>query len=63
MSCLLNILMDSANQKGIDTHSVVKSSIVQLIAQLVIVMGDEDPDTANSVSCISPFCRQTLIHK
>ncbi|KAF8214176.1 hypothetical protein K438DRAFT_1902229 [Mycena galopus ATCC 62051] len=48
MVCLLNVLMDSANQKGIDTHSVVKSSIVQLIAQLVIVMGDEDPDIANS---------------
>ncbi|KAK7062299.1 Serine/threonine-protein kinase atr [Favolaschia claudopus] len=48
MSCLLNVLMDSANQKGIDTQSVVKSSIVQLIAQLVIVMGDEDPDIANS---------------
>ncbi|KAJ6486408.1 hypothetical protein C8R47DRAFT_1216527 [Mycena vitilis] len=47
MSCLLDVLMDSANQQGIDTHSVVKSSIVQLIAQLVIVMGDEDPDTAN----------------
>ncbi|KAJ7506601.1 hypothetical protein B0H11DRAFT_1706690 [Mycena galericulata] len=48
LSCLLNVLMDSANQKGIDTHSVVKSSIVQLLAQLVIVMGDEDPDIADS---------------
>ncbi|KAJ7893431.1 hypothetical protein B0H14DRAFT_2684894 [Mycena olivaceomarginata] len=48
MTTLLDVLMDSANQKGIDTQSVVKSSIVQLIAQLVIVMGDEDPDTANS---------------
>ncbi|KAJ6515319.1 hypothetical protein C8R45DRAFT_1139488, partial [Mycena sanguinolenta] len=48
MACLLNVLMDSANRKSIDTLSVVKSSIVQLIAQLVIVMGDEDPNTANS---------------
>ncbi|KAJ6560264.1 hypothetical protein B0H19DRAFT_1146990 [Mycena capillaripes] len=47
LSCLLDVLMDSANQKGIDIHSVVKSSIVQLIAQLVIVMGDEDPERAN----------------
>ncbi|KAJ7098650.1 hypothetical protein B0H15DRAFT_771712 [Mycena belliarum] len=48
MSCLLNVLTDSANQKGIDTHSVVKSAIVQLTAQLVIVMGDENPDVATS---------------
>ncbi|KAJ7156082.1 hypothetical protein C8R43DRAFT_884346 [Mycena crocata] len=47
MSCLLDVLMDSANQKGIDTHSVVKSSIVQLIAQLVIVLGDENPEVAD----------------
>ncbi|KAF7326051.1 hypothetical protein MKEN_00456000 [Mycena kentingensis (nom. inval.)] len=38
---LLNVLRDSANQ-NIDLHSVVKSSIVQLIAQLVIGLGDED---------------------
>ncbi|KAJ7771049.1 hypothetical protein DFH07DRAFT_734832 [Mycena maculata] len=48
LSCLLNVLMDSANQKEIDTHSVVKSSIVQLIAQLIIVMGDENSDVADS---------------
>ncbi|KAJ7462055.1 hypothetical protein FB451DRAFT_1043857 [Mycena latifolia] len=48
MACLLNVLTDSANQKGIDTHSVVKSAIVQLTAQLVIVMGDENPDVADS---------------
>lgn len=55
MTTLLDVLMDSANQKGIDTQSVVRSSIVQLIAQLVIVTGDEDPDTANSVSSSCSF--------
>ncbi|KAJ7688699.1 hypothetical protein B0H17DRAFT_938064 [Mycena rosella] len=51
MTCLLGILTDSANQSGIDTidtHSVVKSAIVQLTAQLVIVMGDENQDVADS---------------
>ncbi|KAJ7228144.1 hypothetical protein GGX14DRAFT_547392 [Mycena pura] len=48
LSCLLSVLTDSAHQKEIDLHSVVKSSIVQLIAQLVIVMGDEEPGTANN---------------
>jgi hypothetical protein len=52
IACLLKVLMDSANKKMIDAHSVVKSSIVQLIAQLVIVMGDENPDTAASVSSL-----------
>ncbi|KAJ7130974.1 hypothetical protein C8R46DRAFT_1327841 [Mycena filopes] len=48
LACLLNILRDSANGESIDIPSVVKSSIVQLIAQLVIVMGDENPDVAGS---------------
>jgi serine/threonine-protein kinase ATR len=61
MACLLNVLTDSANQKGIDTHSVVKSAIVQLTAQLVIVMGDENPDVAASVShCCYDACPQNL---
>ncbi|KAJ6615603.1 hypothetical protein B0H10DRAFT_2220252 [Mycena sp. CBHHK59/15] len=48
VSCLLEVLMDSAKKEKIDTYSVVKSTIVQLIAQLVIVMGDENPDVADS---------------
>lgn len=54
LSCLLDVLTDSANQKGIDIPSVVKSSIMQLLAQLVIVLGDEDPERANSVSWFNP---------
>ncbi|CAK5275112.1 unnamed protein product [Mycena citricolor] len=43
---LLNILMESTNLGEIDAQSVVKSSIVQLIAELVTNMGDENADTA-----------------
>ncbi|KAJ7849841.1 hypothetical protein B0H14DRAFT_3085988 [Mycena olivaceomarginata] len=50
--------MTTLLDKGIDTQSVVKSSIVQLIAQLVIVMGDEDPDTANSKNEAIPALRK-----
>ncbi|KAJ7639483.1 hypothetical protein FB45DRAFT_977215 [Roridomyces roridus] len=48
LQCLLDVLADSTNQKRIDIQTVVKSATVQLIAQLVIVMGDEDPEIANS---------------
>ncbi|KAJ7055002.1 hypothetical protein C8F01DRAFT_1160647 [Mycena amicta] len=46
LTCLLKVLRDSANQTAIDLHIVVKSSIVQLIAQLVVALGDEDPRKA-----------------
>ncbi|KAJ7784096.1 hypothetical protein B0H16DRAFT_1296839 [Mycena metata] len=61
LACLLNVLTDSANQKSIDIHSVVKSSIVQLIAQLVIVMGDENPEIANSaIPALRKVAREML---
>ncbi|KAF7294192.1 hypothetical protein HMN09_01147600 [Mycena chlorophos] len=42
LGCLLGVLRDSAGQAEIGLHIVVKSSIVELIAQLVIVLGHED---------------------
>ncbi|KAF7302261.1 hypothetical protein MIND_00793200 [Mycena indigotica] len=47
LACLLKVLRDSANKTEIDLHSVVKSSIVQLLALLVVVLGDEDPRKAD----------------
>ncbi|KZT05577.1 uncharacterized protein LAESUDRAFT_655532 [Laetiporus sulphureus 93-53] len=47
LSFILDMLRTSA-QRDIDITSVIRSCIVPLLAELVVVMGDEDPDQVDT---------------
>lgn len=48
LNFVIQILTD-ATSSAIDIQSVVKSCVVPLLAELVVVMGDENPDIAKQV--------------
>jgi serine/threonine-protein kinase ATR len=50
-SFVLKILADASQSEAISLQMIVRLSLVKVLAELVIVMGDESPETANSVSC------------
>jgi serine/threonine-protein kinase ATR len=47
---IVQVLVNAADSTKIDVQSIVKSCVVPLLTELVVVMGDEDPDQAQSVS-------------
>lgn len=48
---VLGVLRDAATEgSGIDIQSVVKSCVVPLLAELVVVMGDEEAEAARLVT-------------
>jgi serine/threonine-protein kinase ATR len=49
LAFILQILNDAADNVTIDAQSVVKSCVVPLLAELVIVMGDENAERAEVV--------------
>lgn len=49
LSFILTLLRKAADNENIDVQSVVKSCLVPLLAQLVIGMGDENPERAELV--------------
>jgi len=53
LTFILRVLIDAADNVTIDVQSVVKSCVVPLLAELVIVMGDENSERAEMVS--TPF--------
>jgi serine/threonine-protein kinase ATR len=52
ISFILKVLRDAADNAKIDIQSVVHSCLVPLLAELVVVMGDEDPEKAKKASTI-----------
>lgn len=48
LNFVIKVLTD-ATSSAIDIQSVVKSCVVPLLAELVVVMGDENPDIAKQV--------------
>ena len=53
LSFILQHLQNAADNESIDLQSVVKSCLVPLLAQLVIGMGDENPEKAELVMQLS----------
>lgn len=53
LSFILQLLQNAADNESIDLQSVVKSCLVPLLAQLVIGMGDENPEKAELVMQLS----------
>jgi serine/threonine-protein kinase ATR len=49
---ILQVLRDAADNVTIDVQSVVKSCVVPLLAELVIVMGDENEECAEMASTL-----------
>jgi serine/threonine-protein kinase ATR len=62
LNFVIKVLTD-ATSSVIDIQSVVKSCVVPLLAELVIVMGDERPEVAQNV-CASTIIRtNSLVNK
>lgn len=57
---ILNILKEAAGDVAIDMTSVVRSCIVPLLAELVIVLGDDDLDRAETVGIPNRFFTHVL---
>jgi len=49
---ILKVLREAADNGTIAIHSVVTSCVVPLLAELVVAMGDEDPEKAKKVSTL-----------
>jgi serine/threonine-protein kinase ATR len=56
LTFILKVLTDAAENATIDIQNVVKSCVVPLLAELVIVMGDENAETAEMVSSLLFSC-------
>ena len=59
LNFVIKILTD-ATSSDIDIQSVVKSCVVPLLAELVVVMGDERPEVAQKV-CASTIIRRAWL--
>jgi serine/threonine-protein kinase ATR len=52
LAFILKVLRDAADNQTIDLRSVVISHVIPLLAELVVVMGDQDPEQAKKVGVI-----------
>ena len=50
LNFIVQVLIDAAENKNIDVQSIVKSCLVPLLTELVVVMGDEDARKVQLVS-------------
>ena len=62
LNFVIKVLTD-ATSAVIDIQSVVKSCVVPLLAELVIVMGDERPEVAQNVCAFTSIRTNSLVNK
>lgn len=60
LAFVVQILSEEQREASIDLHSVVKSCVVPLLAEIVITMGNENTEIAEMVSCLLLSSRSCL---
>jgi len=61
ISFVSKILADASQNEIIDLQTIVRLSLMKLLGELVIFMGDENPGTAKEVSLVFPRISGRLI--
>jgi len=60
ISFVSKILADASQSETIDLQTIVRLSLMKLLGELVIFMGDENPGTAKAVSLVFPLSLRLL---
>jgi len=60
ISFVSKILADASQSETIDLQTIVRLSLMKLLGELVIFMGDENPGTAKAVSLVFPLSLRSL---